>query len=128
FAELKDERAVDVALEWSKYGKPSAVRGAAIGALGKLGDILPDNRKTEVVDALIPMLNDSWFRAQISTISALDDLKDARAAGPLDRLAATGLDGRVVRRAREVAAHLRSSGTRSEDVKKLREEVDKLTD
>src|SRR5206468_8178899 len=128
FAELKDERAVPIALHWSRYSRPNLVRGPAVAALGKLGEVVPENKKTEIVDELILLLNDGWLRVQLATIGALDELKDARAVPALDRLAATGLDGRVVRRAREAAAHIRKGQDRGEEVKKLREEVDKLTD
>src|SRR5205814_5653511 len=58
FAELKDERAVPIALEWSRYGRHSLVRGSAVTALGKLGEVVPEHKKTEIVDELILLLND----------------------------------------------------------------------
>ncbi len=128
FAELKDERAVEIAMDWSRYGRPGSVRGAAISALGKLGGVVSDARKAEIVDHLIPLLDDRWFRAQQAAIGALDDLKDARAVPQLDRLARGALDGRVVRLAREAGGRIRRGQDKGEEVKKLREEVDKLAD
>ena len=128
FAELKDERAVSIALEWSRYGKPANARGAATAALGQLGEILPDHRKDEVVDHLIYLLDDSWFRSQQSTIHALQALKAAKALPHLERTAQRALDGRVIRTARLAAQAIRSAGDKGEEVKKLREEVDKLVD
>jgi aminopeptidase N len=128
FAELKDERAVPVAMEWSRYGKPAAVRGAATSALGHLGEVLPDHRKEEVVDHAVQLLDDSWFRSQQSAISALQNLKATAALPHLERTAQRALDGRVVRAARLAAQSIRSAGDKGEEVKKLREELDKLVD
>jgi aminopeptidase N len=128
FAELRDERALPVAMEWSRYGRPQSVRGAAVSALGKLGDFVPENRKEEIVDHLIPMIDDPWLRCQISAIGALQELKASKAVPHLERLAQTALDGRVVRTARLAVQAIRSGGDKGEEVKKLREEVDKLVD
>ena len=104
------------------------VRGAAAGALAKLGDIVPEHRKEDIVDHLIPLIDDPWFRASMSAIDALQELKATKALPHLDRFAATGLDGRKVRTARLAAKGIRESGSKNDEVKKLREELDKLTD
>jgi hypothetical protein len=104
------------------------VRGAAASSLAKLGEIVPEHRKEEIVDHLITLIDDPWFRASISSIDALEELKATKALPHLDRFAASGLDGRQVRTARLAAKAIRESGSSNEDVKKLREEVDKLTD
>jgi aminopeptidase N len=126
--ELKDERGVALATEWSRYGRPQSVRGAAVSALGKLGEVVPEHRKNEAIDHLVQLLDDPWFRAQTSAISALQTLKATSALPHLDRTAQRALDGRVVRSARLAAQAIRTAGTPSDEVKKLREEVDKLTD
>jgi aminopeptidase N len=128
FAELKDERAVTIATDWSRYGKPANARGAATSALGRLGELLPDHRKEDVVDHLIDLLDDSWFRSQQSAIGALQSLKASKAVPHLERTAQRALDGRVVRSARLAAQSIRGAGDKGDEVKKLREEVDKLTD
>jgi aminopeptidase N len=128
FAELRDERAVSIAMEWSRYGKPATVRGAAIGALGQLGDYVPENRKADIVDHLTSLLDDPWFRAQYSTVSALQALKATKALPDLERVARTALDGRVVRAARVALRSIRESGGKDDEVKKLREELDKLSE
>ncbi|HLF75969.1 MAG TPA: M1 family aminopeptidase, partial [Dehalococcoidia bacterium] len=127
-SELKDERGIPLAIEWSRYGKPQSVRGSAVAALGKLGEIVPEHRKTDIIDHLVPMLEDPWFRAQASAISALQALKATSALPHLERTAQRALDGRVVRSARLAAQAIRSSADKGDEVKKLREEVDKLTD
>jgi len=126
--DLRDERGVNLAVEWSKYGRPAMVRGSAASALAKLGEFVPENRKEEIVDHLIPLIDDPWFRSSISAIDALEELKATKALPHLDRFAASGLDGRQVRSARLAAKAIRESGKSTDDVKKLREEMEKLTD
>ena len=98
--DLRDERGVGLALAWSAYGRPAMVRGSAASALAKLGDFVPENRKEEIVDHLIPLIDDPWFRSSMSAIDALEELKATKALPHLDRFAASGLDGRQVRSAR----------------------------
>jgi aminopeptidase N len=126
--QLRDERGVQLAMDWSRYGRPANVRGAACTALAQLGQTVPDNRKVEIVDHLIPLIQDSWLRTQISAINALAELKATKALPDLDRAVQSALDGRVARTARIAAKKIRESGDKGEDVKKLREEMDKLTD
>jgi aminopeptidase N len=128
FAELKDERAVPIALEGSKYGQPVGSRGSATAAAGRLGELLPEHRKEEVVDHLIDLADDSWFRTQVTAIGALSGLKARKGLPQLERVAQRALDGRVVRSARLAAQEIRSAGDKGDEVKKLREEVDKLVD
>lgn len=54
------------------------------------------------------------------------ELDDERAVPALGRLASRELDGRVIRRSREVSARLREGKSKGEEVKNLRDEVDKL--
>ena len=126
--ELKDSRAVAIAMEWSRYGRPPNSRGAAAAALGKLGEVVPEHRKEEIVDALTPLLDDPWFRSQHGAIAALTELKANKALPALDRTAQRSLDTRVVRAAKIAARTIRDAGDKGDEVKKLREEVDKLTD
>ena len=119
--ELKDERAIPLAKEWSAYGKPFRVREAALSCLGKLGD-----GKRDMVDFLTDYLDDPWLRARSSAISALQELKDDKAIPALSRRISMELDGRVVRRCREAIAAIREGKDRGDDVKKLREDLGKL--
>ncbi|MBI2965593.1 MAG: HEAT repeat domain-containing protein [Chloroflexi bacterium] len=120
-AELKDDRGVKVATQWTAYGKPQRAREAAIGALGKLGE-----NKTEVVDTLIDLLDDPWLRVRQRSASSLGGLKEQRAIPHLSRLVDRELDGRVVRDARVAIKAIRDGKNAPDDVKKLRDDLHKV--
>ncbi len=124
-AELRDERAVAVAITEAARGKPPTSRRAAISALGLLGDEFLSARRP-ALEALTEHLEDPDFRARIAAVEALKTLGDRRAIGALQRAVESDLDGRVRRRAREVA-RLLAEGLRAEEKSsQLREELDKV--
>ena len=119
--ELKDERAIPLAEEWAAYGKPSRAREAALQCLGKLGE-----GKSYIVETLIGYLDDPWLRARTSAVSALQELKDEKAIPALSLHISRELDGRVVRRCREAISAIGRGKDRGDDVKKLRDELEKM--
>ncbi|MEP7341834.1 MAG: HEAT repeat domain-containing protein, partial [Acidobacteriota bacterium] len=98
----KEKRAVDLAIEQSKYGKPVPIRVAAIGCLGALGkELHKDGKDDRVVDHLIDMAKDKNIRARVSSIRALGKIGNKRALPALheakqreclDQLKAASLD------------------------------------
>ena len=124
FGELRDERALPIAVEWTRYGRPPQAREAATACLGKLGRYA--ERKEPALDRLVELLDDSGLRVRLAAAAALQELGDDRVIPALERLAGRDLDGRVVRRCREVVARLREGRDKGEEVKKLRDELDKL--
>jgi len=120
-ADLKDERGLAVALDWTTYGRPSPARAAATAALGELG-----KDKDEAFERLVELLDDPWLRVRGSAVSSLRALKDAKAIPYLERRAERELDARVVRLAREAVIALREGSDRSDEVKKLRADLDRL--
>jgi aminopeptidase N len=84
FAQAKDKRAVDLAIEHSRYGKPVPVRLAAIGCLGALGkELNKDKADDRIVDHLIDMLKDKNIRARVSSVRALCKIGNKRALASL---------------------------------------------
>ncbi|MEX1254395.1 MAG: M1 family aminopeptidase [Dehalococcoidia bacterium] len=124
FGELRDERAVPIAIEWTRYGRPPQARNAATACLGKLGHYV--EQKDAIRDRLVELLDDPDLRTRLAAVVALRELGDDKAVPALERLAQRDLDGRVIRYAREAAARLREGRDKGEDVRKLREELDKL--
>ncbi len=124
FAALKDPRGIPVAFEWTEYGRSYQARDAAAVCLGKLAEYTKE--KEPVRDRLIELLDDPWLRTRLTAVGALRTMNDDKAIPALDRLAARELDGRVIRTCREATAALRKGRDKGEEVKKLREELDKL--
>jgi aminopeptidase N len=84
FAQAKEKRAVDLAIEHSRYGKPVPIRLAALGCLGALGkELNKDKADDRVVDHLIEMLKDRNIRARVSSVRALCKIGNKRALAPL---------------------------------------------
>jgi HEAT repeat protein len=88
FAQAKDGRAVDLAIQHSKYGEPAPIRVAAIGCLGAIGKELNKGKKDErgvgpLVDHLIALLGDKSVRARHGAVKALGKVGDKRALSPL---------------------------------------------
>ena len=55
-AQLRDQRGIELGIEWSRYGRPLSVRGAAASALGRWVEIVPEHRKDEIIDHLITLI------------------------------------------------------------------------
>jgi aminopeptidase N len=126
-AELRDERGVEIAIAACKYGEPVTGRRAAISLLGALGAEFPPHQR-RARETLSELLEDPDFRVRIAAVEALAGLGDSLAVGALKRAEGKDLDGRVRRRAREVARLLAEGATQSAQVKTLRDSVEKLQD
>ncbi len=119
-ASLGDDRAVDALIERSKYGHPTRARRAAISALPRLAE----GRK--VREHLVTLLGDTDPHIRGAVVAALDDLGDAKARGPLYEHLDHELEGRVIRRVKQALASL--GGDKKKDLRRIREEGDKLKD
>ncbi|HZW75688.1 MAG TPA: HEAT repeat domain-containing protein, partial [Caldimonas sp.] len=126
-AELRDERAIDVARDFSAYGKPARARVAAIGALARFA-ALKDNRRIELLDFMAPLADDREFMVRMRIPSAFAEIGDTRALPALRRLADRDLDGRIQRHATDAIASINEGRTRVEEGQRLREDLDKLRD
>jgi aminopeptidase N len=124
FAELRDQRALPLAIAWTTYGKSPQVRTMATMCVARLTKLV-DNKEA-ALDRLTELLDDPDLRVKLAAIAALEALGEDRAIGALGRTAERDLDGRVIRRSREVGAALRQGRDKGEEIKKLREELDKL--
>ena len=82
---LGDNSVVPALLEWSSPGKPSALRGIAIGSLGRV-----DLKNHDVTARLISYLNETSFDIRYASIFALGRRGDPTAIEPLEALLKTG--------------------------------------
>jgi aminopeptidase N len=84
FAQAKEKRSVELAINHSKYGKRAPIRVAAIACLGALGKELNKEKKDDqVVDHLIDLLKDKAVRARLGAVKALGKIGNKRALPPL---------------------------------------------
>ena len=80
-----------------------------------------------MLDRLLEIVeNDLSWRTRMSAIAALQNLGETRAVGALQRRIQSALDGREVRRSREAIAAIMDGKDKNEEVKKLREDLDKV--
>jgi len=121
FAELGDDRAVPICLDWTKYGRHKRARRAAIGALAKLGE----GRK-DVREAIIALLDDRSFDVRIAAVVALQVLHDSAALPALEAIATQDVDGRLKRRCAEAIRAIREHAERPAELVKLRDELTEL--
>ncbi len=84
-AALGDDSVTPALLEWSSPGKPSALRGIAIGSLGRV-----DLKNHDITARLISYLNESSFDIRFASIFALGRRGDPTAVEPLEALLKTG--------------------------------------
>ncbi|HXN86791.1 MAG TPA: DUF3458 domain-containing protein, partial [Candidatus Binataceae bacterium] len=124
-AELRDERGIEVAKQWSAYGKPPRARVAAIGALARFAK-LKESHRDEIVDFLAPLIDDREFMVRMRIPSAFQEIGDGDAIGPLRRLLDRDLDGRIKRRTQEAIDSILAGRSRIEEGNRLRGEMDKL--
>ncbi len=120
-AELGDDRAIPVLLDWTEYGKPTYAREAAISALGKLGQ---GNRK--VRSRLMDLLEDKNFYARLSAIGALVELHDVAAIPVLQRIASQDVEGRLKGAATTAARAIAEYQEKPAELKELRGEIESL--
>lgn len=122
--ELRDPRAVPVAIEWSSYGKGLWARQGALGALGMLGT-LPAHTQ-EVVEHLSLLLDDPLLRVREHAVAALHKIGDLQAIPALERAIRRDRDGRIIRRSREAIVAIRANASRPAELAALRQDVDQL--
>ena len=122
----RDVEAIPTLLEYTQWGTHQNARRAAVDALGVLAPFADEQTRLRVRERLERLLDDGWLRVQLSAVSALGALRDARAAGALNAVAGRALDGRLSRSARIAARTLGEGANRAEDVKRLQERVEQL--
>jgi len=123
---LKNTEAIPLTIEWTAYGKPDLARLGATAALGNLGKLVKDKEKEQVVDRLLELLDDTQWRERLAAIRAVQTLGETKPIAKLQRIAETSIEGREIRVSREAIMSLREGAAKDEEVKKLREDLDKL--
>ena len=125
-AEARDDSALGLLAEGTKYGRPTQGRRAATGALAVLMRGRRDREARDVRERLELLLSDRDFRVQAAAIEALAIVGDPAAIPALRRITERELDGRLRRRGKEVIRDLGEGAPLGEDVRRLRDEVGEL--
>ena len=123
--ELSNDAAIPVLFGELALDRPDVLRSSAALALGKLGKDKESDR-TAIRDKLEDLVRSGHLRVQMTAIAALTERRDPKSLGTLHEQAARDLDGRVKRSAKIAAAAIAAGVDRGDDVRKLREELDKV--
>ena len=125
-AELRDERAIEVARDYAKYGRPARTRVAAVGTLARFAALKENRRPRNSRRAHAAGRRSRVHGADARAGSALAEIGDVRALPALRRLADRDLDGRVQRHANSAIASINEGRSRVDEGQRLREDIDKL--
>jgi aminopeptidase N len=118
---LGDDRAVDVIMEGSRYGSPKWARPFGASALGSLGL----NRK-DVDSFLVDLLKDPFPSVRYKAMEAIEERNQTSAVSDIDMLAHQTVDGHLKFAAHLTAKRLRKGEKEKEEVKNMRESIEKL--
>ncbi len=127
-AELDDERGIPIACEWASYGKPYSIRNVALEVLGKLGKYRPDRK--EILDAITAVFKEApdalSFRPYIWAISALAERGHSDALTHLLNIQNNDPRPKFQIRARRAIKKIREGKDKGEEIKRLREDMEKI--
>ncbi|MCC6382247.1 MAG: HEAT repeat domain-containing protein [Dehalococcoidia bacterium] len=123
--ELRDEGAFPYFERAAAYGAWWQSRTTAVSAIARLTAFFPERKKHSGA-ALEQLLRDPDFRVRVAAANGLKTLGDADFAPALDDMAQRELDGRAVRAGRENALALRKGAETTDEVRRLRDDLEKL--
>lgn len=121
FADAKEDRAIPLTREWSKYGKPIPVRSAAISALSKLG-----KGNKEVREHLISLLDDPLPTIRMDALTSLGVRGEEEALEALQRVADKDPDPRVRDRAHDAIKALQATLASKPELAELKQDIQQL--
>ncbi|MCG3135028.1 MAG: hypothetical protein HMLKMBBP_02523 [Planctomycetes bacterium] len=125
--ETARDEAIEVLLRETSPDRPDLLRAAAAIGLGKLG--FDEAKHREVIrDKLQDLVRGGHLRVQMAAISALAMRRDPKSLECLHEQGARDLDGRVKRAAKLAAASMSAGLDRGDDVRKLRDEIERMRD
>jgi aminopeptidase N len=125
-AEARDDSALGLLVEGTKWGRPTQGRRAATGSLAMLMRGRRDREARDVRERIELLLADKDFRVQAAAVESLAIVGDPAAIGALRRMIDRELDGRLRRRGKEVIRDLAEGAPIGEDVRRLRDELGEL--
>jgi len=121
FTTAKEERAIPLLKEWSKYGKPIPVRSSAISALSKLGI-----GNKEVREHLLSLLDDPLPTIRMDALTSLGVRGEEEALESMQRVADKDPDPRVRDRAQEAIKALQATRAAKPELAQLKQDIQQL--
>ncbi|MDX2093095.1 MAG: M1 family metallopeptidase [Kofleriaceae bacterium] len=125
-AEARDDSALGLLVEGTRWGKVTQGRRAAINALSQLMRGRRDREERDVREKIELLLADRDFRVQAAAIEGLGVIGDPAAVAALRRMTERELDGRLRRRGKEIIRDLEEGAPLADEVRRLRDEVGEL--
>ena len=125
-AEARDDSALGLLVDGTRWGRITQGRRSATGALARLVHGRRDREARDVRERIELLLSDRDFRVQAAAVEALGVIGDPAAIGSLQRMIDHELDGRLRRRGKEVIRDLGEGAPIADDVRRLRDEVGEL--
>jgi aminopeptidase N len=119
-------RATAALLGWTKRGKPTDARVAAVTALGALARSATTPERARVLEAFSQLADEPDFRLRRALVGALAACEATDAIPILERIRALDPDGRVRRAAQTSASALATAGAVPESVSALKAALEKL--
>jgi aminopeptidase N len=125
-AEARDDSALGLLVDGTRWGRITQGRRGAVNALAQLVRGRRDREARDVRERVELLLADRDFRVQAAAVEALGVIGDPAAIPALHRIIDRELDGRIRRRGKEIIRDLEDSTPVSEEVRKLRDDLGEL--
>ena len=123
--ELADARAMPLVRDALAPESSEGLRRAAVLALGRIGELV-ENERTNSVEALERHVDDESLPVALAAIEAAESLGDVRLLAALERVPVTTVDGRLRRHAIEASMRIRKESKVPSQVNMLRNDIDEL--
>ncbi|BAZ38168.1 peptidase M1 membrane alanine aminopeptidase [Calothrix sp. NIES-4101] len=126
-AEMKTSAtALDLVLEYTKFGIPQPLRLTAIRALGKISTGQNNTNLERILERLTELAKEGFFLTQVAVVVALGQMETPKAIAILQNLANQTPDGRVRRFADEEIANVHKHIGADNALRQMRDELEQL--
>jgi len=125
-AEARDETALGLLVEATSYGREPHGRRAALAAAAQLARGRTDGPAQQLREHAEELLRDPDFRVQGAAIEALGTIGDPASVPALRATIERELDGRLIRRSKEVIRDIAEGRSHNQQLATLRDEIDQM--
>ncbi len=118
--------ALELLLEYTELGVPSALRLAAIRALGAISTAQEPPALNQILNRLRELMREPAFFTQTAVINSLEHMTTTAAIGMLQELTTQAADGRVRRMCEEAIREVEDNIGTAPAIKQMRDELDQI--